>query len=97
MFICLSCENKSHIEPEKLAQIYVDLLVVEDFYSNTDSLVIKRDEVFEKYMVTEMIYDSTFKDFSHDQEKWEEFFDLANSYLDSLKAKEKAGKLKSVP
>ena len=97
MFSCLSCDDNSHIEPEKLAHIYVDLLVVEDYYSNSDSLTVKRNEFFEKYKVKEENYDSTFKYFKYNQKEWDYFFELANSYLDSLKAREKSGKLKSVP
>jgi hypothetical protein len=97
LFLLISCERNNLIEREKMTYIYVDLLVVEDYYSNSDSLSIKRNEVFEKYNVTEEIYDSTFKQFQHNQEEWESFFDAAKFYLDSLKALEKEGKLKSVP
>ncbi len=81
----LSCSNDNEIELEKLSKVYVDLLVVEDFYKDTDSLELKRDEVFSKYSLTEAIYDSSFKKFEYDSEKWEMFFDLSNAYLDSLK------------
>ena len=43
-------------------------------------------KIFEKYSINEAIYDSAFKKFTHDREKWESFFDLANVYLDTLKA-----------
>lgn len=82
----IGCEDKSEIELETLAKVYVDVLVVEDFYNNTDSLEIKRAKVFEKYTLTEAIYDSTFKKFSYDKEKWDTFFKLANTYLDTLKS-----------
>lgn len=86
MLSCLACSDKKEIEVETLAQVYVDLLVVEDFYDNTDSLQIKRNEVFVNYSTSEEIYDSTFKMFSYDKEKWDTFFKLANSYLDTLKS-----------
>ncbi len=82
----IGCEAKPEIELETLAKVYVDVLVVEDFYNNTDSLEIKRTQVFEKYSVTEAVYDSTFKRFSYDKEKWDSFFKLADTYLDTLKA-----------
>ena len=97
LFFTLSCENNSHIEQEKLAYIYVDLLVVEDYYSNSHSLAIKRNQVFEKHMTTEQDYDSTFKQFAHSREEWENFFAVAKVYLDSLKSLEKGGKLITVP
>ena len=71
---------------ETLALVYVDLLVVDDLYLDTDSLEIKRTEVFNKYSVSQAEYDSTFKMFSSDKEKWDLFFDLANTYLDTLKS-----------
>ena len=97
-FLLLSffaCTDKNEVKVETLAQVYVDLLVIEDYYSNTDSLQIKRQEVFTKYSTSEEIYDSTFKMFSHDSDKWENFFELANTYLDTLKSDlKKSEKLK---
>lgn len=86
LFFLIGCEDKQEIEIDTLAKVYVDVLVVEDFYNNTDSLETKRAEVFEKYSVTEAIYDSTFKQFTYDKEKWDSFFKLANTYLDTLKS-----------
>lgn len=82
----LSCSNNQEIEVEQLARVYVDLQVTADIYSNSDSLEIKRLEVFEKYSISEEVYDSTFIKFSYDKEKWERFFKLANTYLDTLKS-----------
>lgn len=86
IFISLSCRNNQDIEVEKLAKVYVDLQVISDTYHDTDSLTLKRQEIFNKYSISEEIYDSTFKNFSYDKDKWEEFFNLANTYLDTLKA-----------
>lgn len=83
--ISINCSESENVELEKLSKVYVDLLIVEDFYKDTDSLELKRDEVFIKYSINEAIYDSSFKKFEYDSEKWETFFDLSNAYLDSLK------------
>jgi hypothetical protein len=90
LFLSVSCANKNEVEPERLAKAYVDLLVVEDFYKDTDSLNIKREQVFQKYSLTEELYDSAYKQISFDVDRWEIFFNLANVYLDTLKAKEKS-------
>jgi hypothetical protein len=90
-----SCTDEKEVEVETLTRIYVDLLVVEDFYLDSDSLEIKRTEVFNKYSVSEAEYDSAFKMFSSDKKKWENFFDLSNTYLDTLKSDlKKSAKLK---
>jgi len=87
LLLCIfACTDKNEIEVETLAHVYVDLLIVEDFYNKTDSIQIKRDEVFAEYSISEEIYDSTFKIFSYDQDKWDTFFKLANTYLDTLKS-----------
>lgn len=86
LILCFACSDSQNIEVEQLAKIYVDLQVVSDTYHDTDSLELKRNQVFEHYSITDEIYDSTFKYFSYDKEKWEEFFQLANNYLDTLKA-----------
>ncbi len=98
LLLCtIGCNDKKEVEIETLAQVYVDLLVAEDFYKNTDSLEIKRTEIFEKYTVSEVEYDSTFKIFGYDKEKWEKFFELAVSYLDTLKSEQKkSAKLKEL-
>lgn len=83
--VLISCSESENIELEKLSKVYVDLLVVEDFYKDNDSLDLKREEVFKEYLITEAFYDSAFKNFEHDSEKWELFFDLSKAYLDSLK------------
>jgi hypothetical protein len=85
LLIFLGCSDDENVDLEKLSKVYVDLLIVEDFYKDTDSLELKRDEVFNKYLINEAKYDSSFKKFEHDSEKWEEFFNLSNAYLDSLK------------
>jgi hypothetical protein len=85
LLLSLGCSDHENVELEKLSKVYVDLLIVEDFYKDTDSLEFKRNEVFNKYSINEAVYDSSFKNFEHDSEKWETFFNLSNAYLDSLK------------
>ena len=83
------CSDDKEVELDKLAKAYVDLLVVEDYYEGTDSLIIKKAEVYKKYNLDTATYNASFRRINYDQEKWNEFFKLANTYLDSLKAKNK--------
>ena len=85
LVLLTGCADNENMELEKKSKVYVDLLIVEDYYKDTDSLELKRDEVFSKYSINEAIYDSSFKKFEYDSEKWELFFSLSNAYLDSLK------------
>jgi len=81
----ISC-SESEIEIDTLAKIYVDLAVVEDYYNNTDSVKIKTEEIFFKYKIDENKYKDSFVKFGSDKEKWDEFYNLANTYLDTLKS-----------
>ena len=82
----ISCNDAKELDAEVLAKVYVDLLIAEDYYKNSDSLKFKRKEVFNKYSTSEEIYDSTFKKFSYNKDKWDKFFELSNEYLDTLKS-----------
>lgn len=93
----VSCSDGKKIDDTQLAQAYVDLLVVEDYYSESDSLDMKRERVFKKYSISEEEYDTAFVKMSYDAERWENFFNLANSYLDSLKIEVRDGKIQALP
>ena len=71
-----------------MAHVFVDILIAEQMYQHDlDSLNLVVQSVYEKYSITKEIYDNQINGFSSDAEQWEEFFDLAQSYLDSLKIK----------
>jgi len=97
ILIISACSNNPELEDEELAKLYVELMVVDDMYRDSDSLKLKRIETFQKYSTTKEFYDSTFIQFTHERERWENFFNLTSIYLDSLKAELKAGKLKKLP
>ena len=94
ILLLFSCQNESSIENDKLAKVYVDLLLADELYADTDSLERKKTEVFEKYSIAEEDYDSSFSKLEYDAEKWNEFFDLATTYLDTLKAQQKINEKK---
>lgn len=81
-----SCGSQKKLDIETLSKVYVDLLVAEDFYSGTDSLKIKKDEIFKKYETDSASYFETYRSLQFDDEKWNEFFNLSQTYLDTLKA-----------
>jgi len=88
-FQCCSFENSP--DEEQLAHLYVDLLVADETYShNSDSLSIARDSLFEKYQVNENQYKKVIKGLGEKEETWDDFFALAQEYLDTLKAREAA-------
>ena len=92
-FLCLlliiSCTSETPIEKETLAKVYVDLLLADELYVDTDSLERKKKEILEKYSIDREDYDSSFANFEYNSEEWNKFFDLATTYLDTLKAHQK--------
>ncbi len=87
LLILSSCSNKTELE--ELSKVYVDNLIVETTYCTSDSLLLKKKEVFNKYNMTEEAYKEKIKSINQDYSSWKTFFDLANAYLDTLKAKNK--------
>ena len=87
MFILFwGCEQDDSPPAEKIAQMYVDILIAEQTYQfDEDSLGIAVEEVYLKHGITKDIYDDEIRKFETDEEKWNEFFAQAKSYLDSLK------------
>ncbi len=65
------------------------LLLADELYVDTDSLERKKTEIFEKYSIDKKDYDSSFSESEYDSEEWDNFFDLATAYLDTLKAHQK--------
>lgn len=86
LFFFSFCSTQEKENKEIIAKIYVDLLVVEEFYTNPDSIRIKKAEVFDKYQIDKAVYNESLINLSSDQKEWDEFFSLANKYLDTLKA-----------
>lgn len=87
VFISFSnCTEEEGLPKKKIAQMYVDILIAEQTYQfNSDSLNNAVQYVFEKHGLSKNIYDDEINRLTADEEKWKEFFDLAKSYLDSLK------------
>jgi len=87
------CSFENSPDKEELVHLYVDLLVADETYSHdNDSLIIARDSLFEKYQLNENEYKIAIKSLGEEEKTWEDFFALAQEYLDTLKAREAAGK-----
>ena len=83
------CSSKEKIDKEKIAHLYVDILVSQETYKyNVDSLKIAVDSLYKDYQMTEDQYKKTLEKFKYDEKTWDEFFKLAEEYLDTLKAQE---------
>ncbi|MBN2570634.1 MAG: hypothetical protein JXA68_00785 [Ignavibacteriales bacterium] len=80
LLISSNCSD-SKSDYENLAKVYVDLLVVQELYLyQTDSLEIKRQEIFSKYSIKEEDYLKALEQIP-DEESWDKFFNYANEYL----------------
>ncbi len=87
MVVCLfpGCDDKK-VLPENIAsQVYVNIIILQETYSNSDTLNYYKEQLFQKYQVSKDDYNHTLESFSNDAEKWESFFNKAEAYLDSLK------------
>jgi len=81
-----ACSENNQPERDDIIKIYVDLLIIQEKYSNMpDSINLHYERIFEKYDTKEEIYKSAFKNFSDDPDKWKLFFDDAEKYLESIK------------
>jgi hypothetical protein len=80
------CTKEEGLPKKKLAHMYVDILIADQTYQfNLDSLNIAVQNVYEKHGISKSIYDDEVSRLSADEETWNEFFDMAQTYLDSLK------------
>ncbi len=87
------CSFENSPDKKELVHLYVDLLVADETYDhNNDSLIIARDSLFEKYQLNENEYKIVIKDLGEEEKTWEDFFALAQEYLDTLKAREAESK-----
>lgn len=81
------CESKEKLPADKLARIYVDILIAEQTYIyDADSLQIAVEQVYKNNGITKAEYEKGISKFKADEEKWEQFFEIAKNYLDSLKS-----------
>jgi hypothetical protein len=82
----LACQEKAPIPEEKLIEVYVDLLIVQDT-TRTDSLSLDslQSIVFTRHNITAKTYDETISYYNSEPTRWEEFFNKAITYAEELK------------
>lgn len=85
----IGCEDKIPSQKD-VASLYVDILVAEETYKTmSDSLQISLDSLYNYHAISDSQYLTAIKKYKFDEETWNEFFSLAEEYLDTLKAVEK--------
>lgn len=81
-----SCKKNESLPREKIARMYVDILIAEQTHQfNADSIFIAVDNVYEKYDISKDAYTEEISNLESNEEDWNDFFELAKTYLDSLK------------
>lgn len=91
LFILLfSCDFSNSPSMDDMAHVYVNILVAEEEYkSDADSMKIAINSVYKDYDIDEKIYLAELENYKYDEKTWDEFFMLAENYLDTLKSLEK--------
>lgn len=75
---------------DDMVHVYVNVLVAEEeFKSNADSMKIVINKIYKDYNLDEKIYLNELENYKFDEATWDEFFLLAENYLDTLKSQEK--------
>ena len=81
--------GKPNIAEDVLVKVYVENLIVLETYSfNADSLLSHQNKVFSKYNVSKKDFEKQLKNYSEDSKEWQDFFKQANNYLVELKKKD---------
>jgi hypothetical protein len=87
LLVFVGCEINEKPSSEKMAHLYVDILVAEEeFKNNGDSLKIAVDSLYSLYKIDEPKYLEQLESYTYDIETWDDFFSLAEVYLDTLKS-----------
>ena len=94
--ISTGCAPEEEYDKRKTAHLYVDILVAEETYKhNIDSLKIITDSLYSYYQISGEEYKRGIEKFNYSEETWDEFFKLAEEYLDTLKASEERKNIKT--
>ena len=87
LLIPAACGDQSEIDQDKMVDLYVNILIVEETYTNNlDSLTLNTKKVFDSFGVTEEEYKFTMESYKEDKDYWIEFFQKSLVLLDSLKS-----------
>lgn len=87
VFLFTSCKTEQKFEKEKIARLYVDILIADETYKHDkDSLKFVTDSLFNYYKIHSEDYKSELEKFKFDETAWDEFFLSVETYLDTLNA-----------
>ncbi len=90
ILLATACESSPDLNKETTAMIYVDRLFLKEKYgAREDSLVVKLDSMFLSYNTTQAVFDSSMRYYMSNDKRLDEFFDIADAYVDSLKVNPK--------
>jgi hypothetical protein len=84
LFLFAGCSGKKNNDSYRMSRLYVDLLITGEKSISDSSANV--DSVFNLYGVTKTEYENYMRSLRGDKEKWEDFFNSAQRYLDTLKA-----------
>ena len=88
LFLFIAGCGKPRISEEVLVKVYIENLIVLETYSfNADSLKMHQLKVFNKYNISKKEFEQQLKNYSEDSKDWQDFFKHANDYLVELKKK----------
>jgi hypothetical protein len=79
------CTNKT-VDENKFVKIYAEMIIAQDTadYAPNNFKSIQ-DTIFKRYGVTRVEYNATVDSYNKDPQKWENFFDKAIAYVQTLK------------
>ncbi|MBU0474584.1 MAG: hypothetical protein KKF62_10505 [Bacteroidetes bacterium] len=90
LILLFSCNFNGSPSMDDMVHVYVNVLVAEEeFKSNADSMKIVINKIYKDYNLDEKIYLNELENYKFDEATWDEFFLLAENYLDTLKSQEK--------
>jgi len=90
IILLISCESKPQPSQKEVAQLYVDIQVAQETYKTMiDSMKINIDRLYIIHNISKEVYKLSLVSYKNDEDTWNNFFDLATEYLDTLKAVEK--------
>ncbi len=83
----VSCSSKK-LKEDKFIKVYSDLVIAFDTSNVTkNNREVIKQKVFENNDISEKQYQATLDFYNNDPVKWQNFFDKALAYVDSLKSK----------
>ncbi len=87
ILLAVGCSSHKDNQVERMSRLYVDLLIAGEKapFDSTET----PDAVFQKYSVSSNQYKLFMENLRADRDKWQLFFNSAQSYLDSIKTERK--------